>query len=103
MYCKKSDWNCPKCNVLIFGHKTECLKCKSQKPLYPSNKYVEPISIKPISFEPISFEQVEQESKTIVENYKKIQEEYKNRPPNYIECWKCRSGYTRSHNCWKYT
>ncbi len=27
-----SDWNCPKCDVLVFGSKSECFKCRTPKP-----------------------------------------------------------------------
>ena len=27
-----ADWNCPKCDALVFGSKSECFKCRTPKP-----------------------------------------------------------------------
>ncbi len=30
-----SDWNCPNCDIMIFGSKKECTKCNAQNPSQP--------------------------------------------------------------------
>ena len=32
---RPADWNCPKCNLSVFGSKSHCGKCKTQNPAAP--------------------------------------------------------------------
>lgn len=35
---RTGDWDCPNCEVLIFASKSECRKCKAQKPVTPAKE-----------------------------------------------------------------
>ena len=120
------DWICPICDFKIFGHKTECFKCKSKNSAHfkiqvepPENSNHFKIQVEPPENNNYTIQQVFDESNEIINNINKrtelklkqrnedIQRAINEGLPelHYVnmQCLMCKNGETKTHNCWKYS
>jgi|LakMenE18May11ns_1017448.scaffolds.fasta_scaffold9203578_2 hypothetical protein len=93
-----SDWKCLKCNFIIFGKKSECLKCHSKRPKEILNSGAKTYSSN--RFFPISTP-----NSSIINKYYNdtldIQSQSVSTYPKFI-CNRCKNIEPICKNCWKY-
>lgn len=105
-----SDWMCTKCNFKIFGYKSECLKCKSNRPTISNNESDKVYTIKQVlneSIEIINNINIQNASRLKQRNEDIERAIDENRPKLHyvnISCSLCKKGgEPPPHNCWKYS
>lgn len=102
---RAGDWECPNCEVLIFASKSECRKCKAQKPTYndppreseTSRPYVDPPQ-EPTKDDATLIEEEERKAKQQL-----LKEEYQANPDRCpcgnVISWCYRTVVSPGYNC----